>query len=79
MTRVVFTMLDGLRPDALHPDRTPNLLRAAYNYQDSQKEPGAYAHNPSYILQILYDSINAVNGDVAAMTRAEIRTYEELN
>jgi len=58
---------------------TPNLLRAAYNYQDSQKEPGAYAHNPSYILQILYDSINAVNGDVAAMTRAEIRTYEELN
>ena len=58
---------------------TPNLLRAAYNYQDSQKEPGAYAHNPSYILQILYDSINAVNGDLTGKTRAEIRTYEDLN
>ena len=58
---------------------TPNLLRAAYNYQDSQKEPGAYAHNPSYILQILYDSINAVNGDLTGKTRAEIRTYDDLN
>lgn len=28
MTRVVFVMIDGLRPDALDPDRTPNLLRA---------------------------------------------------
>ncbi|WP_374686331.1 hypothetical protein [Promineifilum sp.] len=56
---------------------TPNLLRAAYNYQDSQKEPGAYAHNSSYIMQILYDSIQAVRGDVAAMTRAEVRTFED--
>jgi hypothetical protein len=54
-------------------------LRAAYNYQDSQKEPGAYAHNPSYILQILYDSIDAVNGDLTGKTRAEIRTYDDLN
>lgn len=56
---------------------TPNLLRAAYNYQDSQKEPGAYAHNSSYILQILYDSIQAVNGDTTGMTRAEVRTFED--
>jgi len=55
---------------------TPNLLRAAYNYQDVQKEPGAYAHNSSYILQIMYDSIQAVGGDVSGMTRAEVRTFE---
>lgn len=28
MTRVVFVMLDGLRPDAITPERTPNLTRA---------------------------------------------------
>lgn len=29
MPNVLFVMLDGLRPDALSPERTPNLLRAA--------------------------------------------------
>lgn len=29
MTKVILVMLDGLRPDALSPERTPNLLRAA--------------------------------------------------
>jgi hypothetical protein len=56
---------------------TPNLLRAAYNYQDSQKDPGGFAHNSSYLLQILYDSIQAVDGDVSGLTRAEIRTFEQ--
>jgi hypothetical protein len=36
---------------------TPNLLRAAYNYQYSQKDPGAFAHNGLYIIQVLYDSL----------------------
>ncbi|MCO5206386.1 MAG: cytochrome c family protein [Anaerolineae bacterium] len=48
---------------------TPNLLRAAYNYQYAAKDPGAYAHNGPYVVQILYDSINGVGGDVSAMTR----------
>jgi hypothetical protein len=48
---------------------TPNLLRAAYNYQWAQKDPGAYAHNAKYILQVLYDSIQAVGGSVSGMTR----------
>jgi hypothetical protein len=55
---------------------TPNLLRAAYNYQDSQKDPGGYAHNSSYVLQILYDSIQAVDGDLTGTTRAEVRTFD---
>lgn len=54
---------------------TPNLLRAAYNYQYVAKDPGAFAHNPDYILQVLYDSIQAIGGDdaVASFTRAPVR------
>ncbi len=48
---------------------TPRLLRAAYNYQYSQKDPGAFAHNGKYVLQFLYDSIQDLGGDVAGMTR----------
>lgn len=51
---------------------TPNLLRAAYNYQYAQKDPGKFAHNPMYILQVLYDSIEAVGGDVSTFTRPEV-------
>lgn len=52
---------------------TPNLLRAAYNYQYSQKDPGVFAHNPYYILQVLYDSIESIGGAdaVASYIRAE--------
>jgi hypothetical protein len=38
-------------------DWTPRLLRAAYNYQYIQKDPGVYAHNAKYALQILYDTL----------------------
>jgi hypothetical protein len=48
---------------------TPTLLRAAYNYQYVSKDPGGFAHNGAYVLQLLYDSIEAVGGDVAAFTR----------
>ncbi|MCL4263925.1 MAG: hypothetical protein KJ069_11950 [Anaerolineae bacterium] len=48
---------------------TPNLLRAAYNYQYVQKDPGAFAHNGKYVLQFLYDSIEAVGGDTSGLTR----------
>ena len=36
---------------------TARALRAAYNYQYWQKDPGALAHNPKYVIQLLYDSI----------------------
>jgi hypothetical protein len=48
---------------------TPTLLRAAYNYQYYQKDPGAFAHNSQYVAQILYDSIEDVGGSVSGMTR----------
>ena len=40
---------------------TPRLLKAAYNYQTSIKDPGAYAHGGKYIIQLLFDSIADLN------------------
>lgn len=51
---------------------TPNLLRAAYNYQFSAKDPGNFAHNADYTLQILFDSIEAVGGDVSSFVRPPV-------
>ena len=48
---------------------TPRLLKAAYNFQYAQKDPGAFSHNAKYVLQALYDSIEDVGGDVSGMTR----------
>ena len=48
---------------------TPTLLKAAFNYQYYVKDPGAFVHNPKYVLQVLYDSLKAVGGDVAGLTR----------
>lgn len=50
---------------------TPRLLRAAFNYQYVQKDPGAFVHNPRYIIQILIDSIADLGGDVSKYTRPE--------
>jgi hypothetical protein len=57
---------------------TPNLLRAAYNYQYSVKDPGAFAHNPGYILQALYDSIESLGGKDALgkFKRPEVRATQ---
>jgi hypothetical protein len=55
---------------------TPELLKAAYNYQWAAKDPGAYAHNPLYMLQVLYDSLADVGGDTAGMTRAPVKASE---
>lgn len=44
---------------------TPRLVQAAYNYQTSIKDPGAYAHGGKYIIQLLFDSIENLNTMVA--------------
>lgn len=44
---------------------TPRLLKAAYNYQTSIKDPGAYVHGGKYIIQLLYDSIEDLNTKLA--------------
>ncbi len=40
---------------------TARLLRATYNFQLASKDPGAFAHNAKYIIQLLYDSAADVN------------------
>jgi len=42
---------------------TPALLKAAHNYQQSQKEPGAWVHNFAYITQLVIDSYRDLDGD----------------
>ncbi|MBK8027087.1 MAG: hypothetical protein IPK19_38300 [Chloroflexi bacterium] len=66
------TDADEVNSDNRFVSWTPNLLRAAYNYQYVQKDPGAFAHNPDFILQVLYDSLEAIGGDVSAYTRAPV-------
>ena len=48
---------------------TPTLLKAAFNYQYVHKDPGAFVHNPKYVVQFLIDSIESLGGDVTAFTR----------
>jgi len=59
--------------EAKYPNRyqswTPRLLRAAYNYQFVAKDPGAFAHNPRYVVQILYDSLADLGTRVAVDMR----------
>ncbi len=51
--------------EAIYPNQykswTPRLLKAAYNYQFVAKDPGTYMHNPKYVLQLLYDSIESLS------------------
>lgn len=48
---------------------TPRLAKAAYNYQFVAKDPGGYAHNGIYIIQLLHDSIADLGGNVKNMKR----------
>ena len=54
--------------EAIYPNRyknwTPRLLKAAYNYQFVAKDPGAYAHNPAYVIQLMYDGIESLSQKV---------------
>ena len=50
---------------------TPRLLKAAYNWKFITADPGAFAHNPHYALELLYDSIenlaDSLDRDIVAM------------
>jgi hypothetical protein len=50
-------------------DWTPIILQAAHNYQYSQKEPGAWAHNFDYMAQLLFDSIADLGGVTEPLVR----------
>jgi hypothetical protein len=44
-------------------------FRASYNYNYAVHEPGGWAHNPKYVLQVLYDSIQDIGGNLDGLTR----------
>lgn len=48
---------------------TPALMKAAHNYQISVKEHGAWAHNFDYMVQLLFDSIEDLGGNVSNYVR----------
>jgi predicted CXXCH cytochrome family protein len=48
---------------------TPALVKAAFNYQLSRTDRGAWAHNFSYVGELLYDSVADLGGDVSNLTR----------
>lgn len=47
--------------ETIYPNRysswTPRMLQAAYNFQFAAVDTGAFAHNPRYVLQLLFDSL----------------------
>jgi len=63
--------------EAIYPNRyqswTPRLLKAAYNYQFVAKDPGGYTHNPKYVLQLLYDSLDSIAAVTSVDTAALVR------
>lgn len=40
---------------------SPRLQKAAYNFQLSRVDPGNFAHNAKYVIQLLHDSLQSVN------------------
>ena len=48
---------------------TPALMKAAHNFQMSQKDPGAWAHNFNYIAQLLFDSVDDLGGSTTGLIR----------
>ena len=50
---------------------TARLLKAAYNYQLSVKDPGKFAHGGKYTIELLFDSIADLGGDTSALARED--------
>lgn len=55
-----------------YPNWTPRLLKAAYNYQFTQKDPGLYAHGPKYAIELMYDSLEDLNAAEKLATKTDL-------
>ena len=64
---------DEAKSDNQYKAWTPRLLRAAYNYQYSIKDPGAFAHNGQYIIQVLYDSLEDIGAKAQVKMTGMVR------
>jgi hypothetical protein len=54
-----------------YPSWTARLVRSTYNYQYYQKDPGAFAHNAKYMIELLYDSLEDLGVDMSKYTRVD--------
>ena len=52
---------------------TPRMLKALFNFMFVAKEPAAYVHNPDYVLQLMYDSIEDLSALSGVTTDGLIR------
>lgn len=52
---------------------TPRLVKATYNYHLILEDPGGFAHNPPYLIQLMYDTINNLSETVSVDMTALIR------
>jgi hypothetical protein len=50
---------------------TPRLIKAAYNFQCSLKDPGGYAHGGKYLIEIMYDSVESLSEMVSGPPEVE--------
>jgi hypothetical protein len=62
--------------DAGYPSTgwSARLVRATYNYQYWNKDPGAFAHNAKYVMELLYDSI----ADLNSHPTVDVPEFDEL-
>jgi hypothetical protein len=51
---------------------TPRLLRAMYNLNLYKHEPGTWAHNPRYAIEVLYDGVIDLNAGLLAKGAAVV-------
>jgi hypothetical protein len=56
---------------------TPRLYRATYNYKFAMKDPGAWAHNPRYVAQVLIDTITDLNAGITALGGTPVVTQPQ--
>ncbi|MBN1641100.1 MAG: polyheme membrane-associated cytochrome C [Anaerolineae bacterium] len=56
---------------------TPRLVRTAYNYHYVHADPGCFAHNPSYVLQSLHDSLGDLAEHVSVDMHGMVRPTAE--
>jgi hypothetical protein len=50
---------------------TPRLVRTTYNYHYVLEDPGGFAHNAPYVLQLIYDAL----ADLGEQVTVNITTY----
>lgn len=54
-----------------YSDWTPRLVRTTYNYHYVVEDPGAFAHNAAYVMQLLYDAA----ADLGEVVEVDLSPY----